>query len=442
MIRTTALPAAVLVGVALLAPTTAYAAGETCHGVPATHVGSPTTYELRTTEGPDVVVTNGASDVETFGGDDLVCVTGEANPGIWTGDGDDVVDSSQSGGEFMTTVLGDGSDRFTGSTASDTVYAGGQDRRGLVDTDRDVVDTGLPGRGLGDTVTSGQPGESNSDEVRLAGGRSARGGFTSTLHLHGQPTAQSVLDGRGHSGLVLETSDASRITIDTAVGTYSRDGETATISGFDDFTLINRVETRYITFRGSDRDETIRMTTTRNSAYDVDMAGGDDLIVVETDRIHRRVNVFDGGDGVDQLGIVMPRKQVRLDLRRGQLLAGKPRNAVPAKAVGFEDAEVVADHIELTGTGNDNDLRADGCDVTVRALGGDDLVSPITQLYDKLLRCGGKRARFEGGAGGDTLVGDAGVDVLIGGRGRDVANGGAGRDTCHAETTKQCEVRR
>lgn len=62
MIRTTALPAAVLLGLTVLAaPPGATAAGETCHGVAATHVGSPTTYELRTTEGPDVVVTNGAS---------------------------------------------------------------------------------------------------------------------------------------------------------------------------------------------------------------------------------------------------------------------------------------------------------------------------------------------------------------------------------------------
>lgn len=338
--------------------------------------------------------------METLGGDDLVCVTGDANPGIFTGGGDDVVD-----------------------------------------TDRDVVDAGPP-NDVGDYVVSGEPGEPNSDEVHLHGGTSVRGASTVTLELHGLPSPQAVLDGGGGGELVLETTDAQRITIDTTAGLYSRDDDTAAISGFDDFRLTNEVETRYLTFRGSDRDETITMFTTRNSAYDVAMGGGDDEIAVETDRIHRRVNVFDGGDGVDQLGIVMPPKQVRLDLRRGRLLAGKTRNAVPAKAIGFEDADVVADHIDLTGTGDDNDLRADGCDVTVRALGGDDLVSPLTQLYERPLRCGGTWARFVGGAGDDNLLGDAGVDVLIGGRGRDVAHGGSGRDVCAAERMRRCEVRR
>ena len=182
------------------------------------------------------------------------------------------------------------------------------------------------------------------------------------------------------------------------------------------------------------------MTTTRNSAYDVRMGGGDDEVAVETDRIHRRVNVFDGGDGTDQLGIVIPGKEVRLDLRRERLLAGKTRNAVPAAATGFEDAEVVAGLIELTGTPGDNDLRAHGCDVRVRALGGDDKVSPLTLLHDRPLRCTGTQARFEGGGGDDHLAGDAGPDVLIGGRGRDQAIGGSGRDTCQAERMKRCEV--
>ncbi len=40
MFRTTALPIAVLLGLATLAPTTAQAAGETCQGRPATIVGA------------------------------------------------------------------------------------------------------------------------------------------------------------------------------------------------------------------------------------------------------------------------------------------------------------------------------------------------------------------------------------------------------------------
>ena len=87
------------------------------------------------------------------------------------------------------------------------------------------------------------------------------------------------------------------------------------------------------------------MTTTRNSAYDVRMGGGDDEVAVETDRIHRRVNVFDGGDGTDQLGIVIPRQGgAPRPAPRVGCWPGSTRNAVPAAATGFEDAEVVADH--------------------------------------------------------------------------------------------------
>jgi hypothetical protein len=425
----------------VVVPTSAQGAGETCHGVAPTHVGSPGT-ELIGTEGPDVVVTNGAEPVRTLGGDDLVCVTGEANGRVDTGDGDDIVDRSQESSEFTTTILGVGSDQFVGSDSSDVVWAGTKPRRDLVDRDRDVIDGGPAGQEHGDYVISGEKEQPNPDEVRLGGGTSGLGGSAGTVELYGIPTSQAVLDGTRGSALTLETTRAHRVTIDTLAGTYRRDEGIATMSGFDDFLLTNRVETRYLTFRGGNRDETLTMTTTRNSAYDVRMGGGDDEIALRTDRVHRRVNVFDGGRGVDQLGIVMPHKEVRLDLRRDRLLGGKPRTAVPAQATGFEDAEVVAALIELIGTGRDNDLRADGCDVRVRARGGDDKVSPLTLLYGRLPGCTSPRARFEGGGGNDVLIGDVGPDVLIGGPGRDVAAGGSGHDTCRAEKQRRCEVRR
>jgi hypothetical protein len=442
MFRTNALTAAALLALATLAPTTAEAAGETCRGVPATHVGTPDA-GLVGTEGPDVVVSNGAEPVRTLGGDDLVCVTGDVNGRVDTGEGNDVVDRSQDRGKFTTTVLGTGSDQFVGSTASDVVWAGTRPRRDLVDRDRDVIDGGPAGRRYGDYVISGEPGQPNPDEVRLAGGTPGDGGSAGTVELHGAPTSQTVLDGTRGSELTLETTDADRVSIDTAAGTFTRDGATGALAGFSDFLLTNRGETRHIDFRGSDADETLLMDTTRNSAYDVRMGGGDDVIALQTDRIHRRVNVFDGGGGRDQLGIAMVRKEVRLDLGRGRLLAGKQRNAVPADATRFEDAEVVAGLIELTGTTGDNDLRAYSCRTRVRALGGDDRVSPVTTLnYLGYFSCKAPRTHFEGGGGDDLLVGDGGADVLLGGPGRDRANGGSGRDVCSAERTTRCEVRR
>lgn len=98
MRRTTPLTAVGLLGLALLAPTSAATAvAETCRGDAATIVGQ----EGRTasgTEGRDVVVTNGATQVETLGGNDLVCVTGKrwAWIAVATGAGDDFFDGTGS----------------------------------------------------------------------------------------------------------------------------------------------------------------------------------------------------------------------------------------------------------------------------------------------------------------------------------------------------------
>ncbi len=92
------LMAAGLLAATLLTSPTAYAAAETCQGQPATIVGTFLQRDLTGTEGPDVVVTNGAIGVKTLGGDDLVCVTdepGRRNGGhLDTGAGDDVVDGT------------------------------------------------------------------------------------------------------------------------------------------------------------------------------------------------------------------------------------------------------------------------------------------------------------------------------------------------------------
>ena len=72
MFRTTALTTGVLLGLTLLAPTSAGAAGETCRGEAATLVGSPRTSDLRGTDGRDVIVTNGAGATHALGGNDLI----------------------------------------------------------------------------------------------------------------------------------------------------------------------------------------------------------------------------------------------------------------------------------------------------------------------------------------------------------------------------------
>ena len=80
----------VLLGLTVLAPVSVEAAGETYHGQAAMIVGTPGTLRLVGTEGPDVVVTNGSTIVESLGGDDVICVTGSAIANVFAGEGDDL----------------------------------------------------------------------------------------------------------------------------------------------------------------------------------------------------------------------------------------------------------------------------------------------------------------------------------------------------------------
>lgn len=76
----------------------AYAVGETCNGQAATLVGTPGGV-VTGTDGPDVIVTNGAARVEAGAGDDVICTTGTVaadpfNPAVavLAGAGNDLVD--------------------------------------------------------------------------------------------------------------------------------------------------------------------------------------------------------------------------------------------------------------------------------------------------------------------------------------------------------------
>lgn len=78
MHRSTPLTAAVLLGLTMLNPSGAIAAGEACRGEAATLVGSKSVRTLNGTPGRDVVATQGAETINTYAGDDLICVTGAA----------------------------------------------------------------------------------------------------------------------------------------------------------------------------------------------------------------------------------------------------------------------------------------------------------------------------------------------------------------------------
>jgi Ca2+-binding RTX toxin-like protein len=134
----------------------------TCHGAPATIVGTAGNDVVTGTPGPDVIVTGGGRDwVRARGGDDVVCAgaardvvsagpgddsvhAGAARDSVFGGDGDDTVTGGLkadivTGGNGNDTVTGsagndtifghDGDDQLVGSTGSDTCRGGsGRDR--------------------------------------------------------------------------------------------------------------------------------------------------------------------------------------------------------------------------------------------------------------------------------------------------------------------------
>lgn len=436
MIRSTTLLLAALLGAATLAPSTAAtAAGETCQGRPATIVGPAPGWlsGVDGTEGPDVIVMNGAGAVRALGGDDLICVTGNVEVNVDAGDGNDVVDASRTTG--TSTVLGAGDDTYLGSAARDTVVAG---TTAYDDTGTDVIATG-PRSYLRDQVDTGQPGQPNSDEVR--------GGYVD-VEWHGIATGTGVLDGGADSLLRLQPETwGMSISTDLGVLAAARWPRDQAISGFTDFTVQSHPGLTHFGFGGSTRDESLSFDGLRRTVlFQVGMGSGDDeLSVVSLDKTHRNASLS-GGRGSDRLALVMPEvSDVDLDLRRGRLSTGRGKGEETVAARGFEDATVVAPDIEVVGTAGANDVTVDACRATVEGLGGRDSVAAFTSGGSNAgdVRCRtARRMRFLGGGGADTLVGSKGPDVLIGGPGRDRSDGQRGRDTCQTERSRRCEVRR
>ena len=97
------------------------------------------------TEGPDVIVTDGALSVDALGGDDVVDSTGSSN--------------------LVTAELGEGADRFEAGAAGSSVF-GAYRNDSPADTEKDVI---IGGAGS-DSVTSGVVGESNPDVIDLGAG--------------------------------------------------------------------------------------------------------------------------------------------------------------------------------------------------------------------------------------------------------------------------------
>ncbi len=421
MRRTTPLTAAALLGLAAplltIASTAADAAAPTCRGQAATIVGSGGS--LIGTEGPDVVLTNGATAVSTLGGDDLVCVTGTVRVyvKILTGDGDDLVDGTTAPGEQVLVTLGSGTDTFFGSS------------------DDDRVTLNYPDPGAGPDVIQG---------------------------------------GGGSDALYVRTGPGAAV-LDNATGRFTSAGELrATWSGLEEFWLGAEPTARDLTVVGSDAAEQFYDSSAALSRVSVDLGGGDDTWAGRT--APANTSAVDGGAGRDLLYLASDLGELHLDLRDGLLTRGSA-SAYAVSADNFEDADLFARRVWLNGTDGPNDLGVTACSGTVRGRAGDDRIKrQFEGIFDTFdLECrehlminggagddhlsgsggadkilgGTGRDRLNGRGGSDRLVGGRGHDrlngkddgdTLLGGRGNDFADGGTGRrDVCRAEHTRRCE---
>ncbi len=135
----------------------------TCNGFAPTLVGRPGE-TLFGTAGDDVIVTKGATRVDSGAGDDSICVTGRGTTVVNAGPGDDFVGARVHKGKTFVS-LGFGDDVFFGGKGSDRVWSQESSNQSSPD-DEDRIETG---RG-DDYVISGSSTAPNTDVVDLGPG--------------------------------------------------------------------------------------------------------------------------------------------------------------------------------------------------------------------------------------------------------------------------------
>jgi Ca2+-binding RTX toxin-like protein len=432
-------PLAVLLLVAPVAllggqPTPSYAAAPLCQGQAPTVVGAPGSPVVGTA-GDDVIVTEGATDVDALAGNDRICVTLDAySVHIEAGPGDDTVDST-GGQSIVHAFLGDGADTFVGGDQPDNVYARGAEP--AVDT----ISTG----GGSDFVSTGRSGLPTADVVDLGTG-------DDTLGLSGLPGPGTVSLGTGRDSVELSDHSGAGWTIDNQRQEVVVNGLAMTLTGARDFRLGDARCTSLKFVGGTGRDKLFTVdpfgrgnkSANEGSLVVADMGGGDDVLFVAPDQ----ADVLDGGDGDDRIRIGsrsdsgLVEGAVRADLRGGTVHLDDGRKA---KVTSFSDVGITGYDRFLVTLGDDADiLTLVGCRAVVRAGGGSDRIRLYASRFlGSDARCGGKvgtqSLRAYGEGGDDTLRGAVGDDVLIGGPGEDRATGSSGVDVCDAETRRACE---
>jgi len=438
MAYSTAVCSAVLVG----SFEVAQAEGETCHGQPATIVGKPGA-DVEGTEGPDVVVTNGALRTSTLGGDDLVCVTGGADledwdtPHVQVEEGNDEVDGTATQTEHLFVDLGPGDDRFTGGPAGDGVGAADHwDVSGSPDAGTDTVMTGA---GNDNVTTGGRWSAPDRDDIDLGPG-------ADYVTLQGAiDPAHPVFGGDGSDQIEL-TRGALRhaLVLDNAVGQARRAGVVVMAwSGFERFRITSIGPWEPPSFIGGSGGESVKTYVPLTSA---DMGGGDDRLNLELqDALVDRAS-YVGGAGADYVilyaGAGSQAWRVDLDLPRGRLMFQREREGqrVRARVREFERYRLSSVRLDVRGSAGSDHVQWLGCRGVVDGGPGKDLIEEFS-MADAGCGYGGVEATevVRGGRGDDTLRGSRYPNVLLGGPGDDVAEGRGNTDRCVAETERSCE---
>ena len=391
MIRTTALPAAALLGLTLLVPTSAHAAGETCRGA-ARHrssgAGRPAAHRHR---GTGRHRHQRRDEVDALGGDDLVCVTGTVTRSpttartveISAGHGNDSVEVVE------RALVGTGPSSVTGRTRFVSTNGG----RATWSTPGRRAPTPRPtsyasGR-LGGGHPPGSPVRANADVIDLsAGGVTWQGiqagpGSVSTggarfLRLDLPPTTEQVLerpeghhDVRRHCSRVHRRDDLRRHD-DCPGRTPLLPGQRTAPSGSPS---------------GADRDY---------GRY-VAMGGADDVYESDSLGSGGRNDEVRGNGGRDHLLLNLPKDEVEVDTSRaGSSRSGREAASAVASTRGFEDLTLGG---ALTPTSPApaaaSDITVVACRATVSARKGADVTSSFTDEIDDTWdrpRCGSWRA--------------------------------------------------
>jgi Ca2+-binding RTX toxin-like protein len=404
---------------------TSYAAvGETCQGQPATILGTPGS-DVDGTEGPDVIVTVGAFNVDARGGDDLVCVTGFTDDRIVdvdAGAGNDTVDTTGTE-ESVDTALGTGVDTYLGGPGSDDVNAGaGED-------DAETISTG---DGY-DTVVTGRQGHPMNDVVDLGDG-------VDYALMRGLPGAGSVDGGAGRDYVQLYDRTRASWVVDNRRQALSADDATMPLVDIDAFNLF-ALRWESLRFVGGPKNERLDVAKLQNKPDGgvlVDMGGGRDRLTVGP----TLSGPYHGGADVDRITVVGdPRDEptsgsVKVDLLEDVASTG---TGGESKVTSFDDVYVSDFDRNLIRAGpGPNTIVVYGCHSTVHAGTGDDHV----RFDGSRTTCAGplrsQSVSAYGEGGNDVLKGWIGEDLLIGGPGQDRADGGLGRDRCSAETVAGC----